>query len=318
MFKKLMASFGVGSAKVDLVLDKQQYRIGETVRGKAVVEGGNADQQVNSLDVDMVLKFNIRGKEFSRVVHTINVSRNFFIKEKKTLEFPIEHHLPADYPISKGSVSYHLITKMDIARSTDSGDTDNLVILPGREVELVMEALDILGFKEKIGSGRIERYGQEFIYYPTALFGERIREMSLKFYSENSIKLFLELRLAGGSMPSGPAHHTELAIPPELLKDNSAGGLAEHIREFIQGELDQVSQSGPKPAPDFAGYQQQASARPGFGGFAGGMVAGLLGAMVLSSLFDLGGDEVADSGAAGGEFDGGDGGFDSGDFGEDV
>lgn len=318
MFKKLMASFGVGSARVDLDLGKQQYRIGETVRGKAVVEGGNADQQVNSLDVDMVLKFNIKGKEFSRVVHTINVSRNFFIKEKKTVEFPIEHYLPADYPISKGSVSYLFITKMDIARSTDTGDTDNLVILPGREMELVMEALDILGFKEKIGSGRIERYGQEFTYYPTALFGEQINEMSLKFYSENSIKLFLELRLAGGSMPSGSAHHTELAIPPEFLKDNAAEGLAGYIREFIQNELNQVSRSGPKPAPDFAGYQQQASARPGFGGFAGGMVAGLLGAMMLSSLFDSGGNEMADSEAAGGEVDGGDGGFGFGDFEEDA
>jgi len=321
MLNKLMASFGVGIAKVNLELDKQQYRIGETVKCKAVIKGGNVDQKVNSLDIDIVMKFNIRGKDFSRVVKTLNVAQNFFVKEKKTVEFPVEHYLPADYPISKGSLSYHLVTKMNIARSSDTGDTDNLVVLPCREMDLVIEAFDILGFKEKIGSGRIERHGQEFTYYPTASFGDQIRELGLKFFSENnSIKLFLELRLTGSNPPSGAVHHTELAIPSELLRVNAVGQIADHIREFIENELKQVSQSGPKPAPDFTSYQQQASGRPGFGGFAGGMVAGLLGAMMFNSLFDFGGNEMAGNETADSDFGGGDdsGGFDFGDFGDDL
>jgi len=321
MFKKLMASFGVGTAKVDLVLDKQQYRIGETIRGKAVVEGGNVDQQVNSLDIDLMLKFNIRGKEFSRVVHTINVANNFFVKEKKTVEFPVEHTLPADYPISKGSVSYHLITKMNIIRSTDSGDTDSLVILPGREMELVIEAFDILGFKEKIGSGRIEKFGQEFIYYPTTAFSDEIKELAFKFFNDNgNIKLFAEVRLLGSNMISGAAHYTEILILPELLRDkNGAGQIADHIREFIENDLKQVARSGPKPPPDFQSYQQQAASRPGFGGFAGGMVAGLLGAMMISSLFDMGGNQGPEGDMTEAEAgDDGDFGFDFGDFGDDI
>lgn len=320
MFKRLMASFGVGTAKVDLILDKQQYRIGETIRGKAVIEGGNVDQQVNSLDIDIMLKFNIRGKEFSRVVHTINVARNFFVKEKKTVEFPVEYTLPADYPISKGSVSYHLITKMNIIRSTDSGDTDSLVVLPSREMEFVIDAFDILGFKEKIGSGKIEKYGQEFIYYPTTAFSDQIKELAFKFYGDSgSIKLFAEIRLNGSNMIPGAAHHTEILISSELFRDNGAGQIADRIREFIENDLKQVARSGPKPAPDFQSYQQQAASRPGFGGFAGGMVAGLLGAMMISSLFDMGGNETAEGAMTEGEAgDDGDFGFDFGDFGDDI
>lgn len=303
MFKKIMASFGIGSAKVNLVLDKQHCRIGEALRGKAVVEGGSVDQEVNSLDVDIMLKFNVRGKEFSRVVHTLNVARNFYVKSKKNLEFPLEHFLPVDYPISKGSVSYHMVTKMDIARSTNSGDTDNLVVLPSREMELIIEAFDILGFKEKMGSGRIEKYGQEFTYYPTTIFGEQLRELAFKFYNENNnIKLFLELRLNTSSVHSGVTHNTELEIPTEMLRGKAAGQIADFIRGFMEKQLQQASISGPKPAPDFESYQRQASARPGFGGFAGGMVTGLLGAMLISSLFDMGGHDTADSGAEGDEF----------------
>lgn len=53
-------------------------------------------------------------------------------------------------------------------------------------MEQVIDAIDILGFKEKIGSGRIERYGQEFIYYPTMFFADQIHELAFKFYSESS------------------------------------------------------------------------------------------------------------------------------------
>ncbi len=320
MLKRIMASFGVGAAKVDLILERRQYRIGETVRGKAVIVGGGVDQAVSSLDVDVMLRFSVRGKEFSRAVQTVKVCRDILVKAKKNIEFPFEHHLPADYPVSKGPVSYHLVTKMDIARAVDAGDADSLVVLPGREMEMVFEALDILGFKEKIGSGRIERYGQEFVYYPGADFDGRLKELSFKFLSrDGEIKLFMELRLGGGLTGPWAAHHAELAMSSEMFKESAAGRIAGRIKEFIETECMLASQNGPRPAPDLAAYHRHPSGRHGFGGFAGGMVAGLLGAMMLHSLFDGGGDEMAAGDPAEGDA-GGDDGFDFGfgDLGDDI
>jgi sporulation-control protein len=312
MLKKIMARFGVGGAGVNLVLDKQQYQIGEIIRGKVIVEGGSVDQEINSLDIDIMLKFNVKGKEFSKVIQTVNVCRNIYAKAKSTVQFPFEHFLLPDYPVSKGSVMYYLVTRLDIARAADAGDTDNLIVLPGVEVALVIEALDILGFKEKIGSGRIEKYGQVFTYYPTTVFSDRIKEIAVRFFTENKdIKLFLEIKYDTGTL----VHHAELTVHWEKLKENQAGMIADAIKDFLERESDQVALNGPKPAPDYASYQQHASGRPGFGGFAGGMVAGLLGAMMIGSLFDgfgedmSGGDEIGEVGQ--------DSGFDM-DFGDDF
>lgn len=323
MLKKFMASLGVGSSKVNLVLDKEQYRIGESLKGRIIVEGGNVDQEIKTLDVDVVMKFIIKGKEFTKVVETVKVARDFHVKAKETREVPFEHYLPFHYPVSRGSVSYYLMTKMDIARAVDTGDTDKFMVLPGKDMALIMDALDALGFREKIGSGKIEKYGQEFDYYPTTLFEDKLKEIDVKFFREGqNIKMFLELSIAGGHIIP-MKHHTELAIPPEVLAVDSVERVTIYIKEFLGQELSHVAAQGPNTRPSYHNYQnhQHGHGGPGFGGFMGGMVAGLLGAAVLGSLFD--GDENAgaegpDAGMAGGE-EGADGGFDFGldDFGGD-
>lgn len=319
MLKRIMASLGIGTAKVNLKLEKGQYRIGESVKGRIIAEGGSVDQEIKTLDVDIVLNFSIRDKKFSKVIETLNVSRNLRVKAGENREIPFEHYLPVHYPISKGSVQYRLISRMDISRSVDSSDTDILIVLPGKEMALILEAMEILGLKEKFDSGKIGRYGQELNYYPTTTFAEQLRELGFKFYCQDrDIKMFLELKLSSGNMFSGAVHHTELAIPPEMLEGNAAGKLAVFIKEFIGNEIARVSTEGPKPAPDYQNYQQH-STRPGFGGFAGGLVAGLLGAMMLNSLFDIGGNEMPGSETAEGEFgDGGGSDFGFGDFGDDI
>lgn len=317
MFKKIMASLGVGAAKVNLILDDEQCRIGKSIKGRIVIEGGNVDQEIKTLDVDVVLRFTIKGKEFTRVVDTIKIARDFNSRAKETRELPFDYYLPVHYPISKGSLSYYLITRMDISRAVDTNDTDKLVVLPSREMAVILEAMDNLGFREKIGSGKIGKHGQEFEYYPTKVFAEQLKELEFKFYSEDrNIKMFLELELTGGYFRSGAEHHTELAIPPELLARGSVKQVADFIRESLEKELKQVSLHGARPIANYQDYHHHhhhGASRPGFGGFMGGMVTGLLGGALLSSLFDVGEGEGTDAEAdmSGGE--GGDeGGFDFG------
>ncbi|SHE30683.1 sporulation-control protein [Desulforamulus putei DSM 12395] len=320
MFKKLMASLGVGAARVNLVLDNEQCRIGEKLTGKVLIEGGNVDQGIHALDVDIVMKFTVRGKEFTRTVDTVRVARDFRIKARETREIPFEHAIPIFYPVSKGSVSYSLATRMDIAQAVDTGDTDRLVVLPSREMTMVFNALEALGFKEKIGSGKIGKLGQQFEFYPSTLFAEQLQELELNFYLENnSMKLFMELELTGGYMRNGLEHHAELDLPAELLSGGSVQGIADFIREFLENELNRVSIQGPRMAPSYHNVQPHTHG-PGFGGFMGGMVAGMLGGAMLGSLFD--GDENEEAGDNGAGEEGSEDGFDFGlgdfmDFGDD-
>ncbi|GAB6179874.1 hypothetical protein JCM14036_11930 [Desulfotomaculum defluvii] len=281
-------------------------------------------QNIHTLDVDVVMKLNIRGKEISRVVETIRVAHDFRIEARDNREIPFEHLIPLHYPISKGSVSYSLVTKMDIAQAVDTGDADPLVVLPSRNMALVFDGLHALGFKEKIGSGKIEQYGQEFDYYPSGQFAEQLKELELKFFiDQNSLKLFLELEMAGGYMRSGQKHHTELTLSAELLASGSVQEVANNIKNFLEEELSQVSVHGPRIAPSYH-QQQHSQHRPGlggaFGGFMGGMVAGMLGGALLGELF--GADEPEASGAEEADMGGDEEGFDFGlgdlgDFGGD-
>lgn len=283
MFKKLMASFGVGAAKVNLVLDKEGYRIGEVVRGKVIVMGGNVAQDINTLDVDVLMRVIIKGKEVKRVLDTVPVARNFRLEAREVKEIPFEHLLPINYPIAKSSLSYFLITKMDIAQAMDTDDNDPLVVLPNKDMQMVFDALQILNFKEKIGSGKITEFGQEFEFYPGPQFAEQLKEIKLKFYiGENEFKLFMEIEMNGGYMRSGISHHAELTVPTDLLADE----LADAINDFLEKELVVISVQGPKIAPSNHSNQQFLGPGSSMGGFMGGMVAGMLSGALLGSIFE--------------------------------
>ncbi|ABO48966.1 SpoOM family protein [Desulforamulus reducens MI-1] len=319
MFKKLMASFGVGAAKVNLLLEKGSYRVGETVNGKVIVEGGNVDQDIQSLDVDVLMRVIIKGKEIKRVLDTFQVAQEFHVRAKETKEIAFEYPIPIHYPISKGSLSYSLITRMDISQAVDTDDSDPLVVLPTRDMQLVFDAFKNLGFKDKIGSGKIEQYGQQFEFIPGSLFNEQLKELELKFYSDpHGVKLLMEIEMNGGYMRNGIEHHTELTLPADLLSSGSVQQLADHIKVFLENELTVISVQGPRMAPSYHNYQQTTQHGSGIGGFMGGMVTGMLGGVLLGSLFD-GGEEEDSSGMIAGDDENG---FDFGlgdfmDFGDD-
>lgn len=51
---------------MNLVLDRAEWRIGETMRGKILVQGGSVDQDIHSLDVNVVLKLASRAKNLPK------------------------------------------------------------------------------------------------------------------------------------------------------------------------------------------------------------------------------------------------------------
>ena len=57
IFNKVLASVGIGSAKVDTVLEKNLYTAGETVYGKVVIQGGNTEQEIDSINLALKTKY---------------------------------------------------------------------------------------------------------------------------------------------------------------------------------------------------------------------------------------------------------------------
>lgn len=53
MFKKMLAIFGKGAAKVDLVLYDAKVPLGGFVRGEIVLLGGEVEQEINKIKVEL-------------------------------------------------------------------------------------------------------------------------------------------------------------------------------------------------------------------------------------------------------------------------
>jgi sporulation-control protein len=56
MFGKVMASIGVGAAKVDTRLEKATYRQGEMIRGEVFVQGGQTPQFIDEIYLFLVVQ----------------------------------------------------------------------------------------------------------------------------------------------------------------------------------------------------------------------------------------------------------------------
>lgn len=304
MFKKLMAKIGVGSAKIDFVLSKQEYELGGLVEGEFRIEGGAVEQEINKVGVDFNLKMNVKGQELSHVIASIPVSSSFIIRanEKKTL--PFTYMLPNNLLISRGPVSYSFATRLDIAGGVDHLDQDSITVQPPVGFQQLVEALGMIGFREKMDSGKFDGYSQEFEFFPTTHYKSQLSELEFTVAIEQEgLRILLELDLITGFGFGEKELKREIFFTHEELGNVQAlsGQLESCIKEMIENPLQ-------FPASRYVGHATGGyrSKGGGLAGAMGGFAAGMLGGMLLDDL--LFGDEEAE--AAGGEEGEEEGGFD--------
>lgn len=300
MFKKVLATMGVGSAEVDLILQKQDYEPGETLKGEFFIKGGTVEQKINNIAVALAMKANINDRPASRKMATIPVVSSFAIQPNEQKTFPFSYELPEQLPISSPFVAYGIATRLDIAGGRDHRDYDRIRILPPWQFIKIKKALESIGFQEKSSSGKLHSFGQQFEYAPTAAtFGNRIHELEWTAAIEkNGVWLFLEVDAA--ALPFGLAERElkhELFLKNEQLKDVST--LSDQLQKTIETMLE-------NPRAYRSSHTRRKHPEATIGHFA----AGLFGGLLLGEALDA--DDALE-----GDLDIGDGlDFDFGDFGD--
>lgn len=151
MFKSLLASLGLGAAKIDLILDDHHVTLGETVTGKIVLIGGDVEQVIESLYVDFKLdsRYTVGDKTryVSEVIERIPISTEMFtVQSNQISEFPFSFHCPRDLPISSVCTKYYFQTNLEIKQGIDSKDRDYVDVLPTGIVKNFMAGFHRLGF----------------------------------------------------------------------------------------------------------------------------------------------------------------------------
>ncbi|MYL18539.1 sporulation protein SpoOM [Halobacillus litoralis] len=203
MFKKLLASVGVGSAKVDTQLEKDQFIPGEDVHGKVVVQGGDVEQSIDAIHIFLMTEA-VREVDDRKVKEKVSlqkyaVSGPVTIQGGETKEIPFSIQIPFHVPASLGRrLPIWFETGLDIPRALDPEDRDPVTIAPHPYIETILDALENqLGFRlRKVEMEYSKRHGyvQEFEFAPGENYRSYLDELEAVFFlQENHVEVMLEV-----------------------------------------------------------------------------------------------------------------------------
>ncbi|WP_415913262.1 sporulation protein [Neptuniibacter sp. QD37_11] len=207
MFKKIMASVGIGSASVDAVLLTDNLMPGMPFNVRINIKGGDVDQEVNGLKMAVATMAKQDGDEGSYytpiVIAQWPVEFNQVVKAKEELALEVELNLPEETPITaihgpRNDCRVWLETGLDIESGLDSSDKDYLEIHPTPVAATLINAMNELGYnleKMDVEVGRatagayqstINCY-QEFEFRPSFGCGFGTQEVEATFITHNSM-----------------------------------------------------------------------------------------------------------------------------------
>lgn len=191
-FNRMMASVGIGNAKVDTRLDNAQLRQGDDVSGTVYIQGGSVEQAVSNIYIQIVTEYiqerDDRKTSHSCILANFKVADAFTIGVNEKKEIPFSFPLPLETPLTVGRHPVWLRTGLDIEMAVDPTDNDFVQVLPHPYTEMVLEAAGSLGFRLKSALCEASRLGrnvpfvQEIEFYPGASYGGRMKELELIFF----------------------------------------------------------------------------------------------------------------------------------------
>ncbi|RFU60479.1 sporulation protein [Peribacillus glennii] len=126
ILRKYMSLLGIGSAKIDLVLNKETYAPGEPVHGHFLIKGGTIDQQLKRIDCDLIAIDN-NGSEKVINSKTILSSARIISEEMNQISFAFQ--LPDSVPASTDGLTYRFHTKLAFNEGASSRDEDAIQII---------------------------------------------------------------------------------------------------------------------------------------------------------------------------------------------
>ncbi|WP_047150735.1 sporulation protein [Aneurinibacillus tyrosinisolvens] len=192
MLNKILASIGIGAAKVDTRLAETHVYPGEQLSGEVHIQGGNAEQAISQIYMYLYTEYykesNDTKTKHREVLASYRVSDALFIQAGEKKVIPFEMKVPYHTPISFGRQKVYLGTGLDIEMAVDPKDTDIVTVLADRLVDQLFSEMETMGFRHSHDSGlceykkhihRMVPFVQEFEFKPTGLFGHELDEVEL-------------------------------------------------------------------------------------------------------------------------------------------
>ncbi|NBI30965.1 sporulation protein [Chengkuizengella sp. YPA3-1-1] len=219
--KKMLSSIGIGSAKVDTVLNNDEFVPGEIIEGVVHIEGGKVEQKIEDVYLSIVatyteikeFEFGDKEKEMEMtkqaVLSKVKIIDAFTIGKGERVQFPIQVQLSYDTPLTLGKTKVWIQTGLDIDNAIDPSDRDYIRVTPNHLVDGLFKSLEDIGFRmyevecetTKTLRNRLP-FIQEFEFKAkSGPFHARLDELEVVlFVEENKVSAILEIdRKARGS-----------------------------------------------------------------------------------------------------------------------
>lgn len=245
MFKKLLASVGIGGAKVDTILTSELLCPGDIFSANIVVIGGDTEQTISGLDLALMTRVKVERDDTEMVVNQRlaqwRIADSFVICEGETKTIPFSAQLPHETPISANGARNNqtkvwITTGLNIDMALDASDKDPLNIIATSIQNKVLQAMDNCGYslvKADVEEGQLRGNGfvssigcyQELEFRPNkfALFG--LSEVEISFVSGPQVThaLFELDRNFGGDS------YRSLSFDNSLSQEQ----VTAHIKQFL-------------------------------------------------------------------------------------
>jgi len=201
-FNKMLASIGVGSAKVDTKLYKSSFSQGETVSGVIEIKGGKTEQYINDIHLSLLTKYVSKSSENefyeTGVISRFRAADRVTIKPDEYKEIPFTFQLPLDSPITSDKTKIWIHTELGIPNALDPSDDDYIEVRPTRLYENILDTLNSLGFYlREVDCEQVPKsircrlpFLQEFEYVPTINpFKGLLDELEVSLVSQTDFNL---------------------------------------------------------------------------------------------------------------------------------
>ncbi|CAH0524254.1 sporulation protein [Vibrio hippocampi] len=217
-FKKTLASFGIGSARVDSVIHQEFVYPGDQLKVTIHVYGGNTSQEVDNINVSLCCRYiaevarnqnehndNDPGVTKKRVAKTHQLQSwslpyAFTIEPGQTRDFEATLEVPWNTPVTIGDSKVWLETGLDIALAVDPSDKDILTVRPDPLLDGIFSSLEAQGLRIRqveceAAKGFEMPFVQEFEFVPTTgPYHGRWRELEMVAYrTPEQLQLWFEV-----------------------------------------------------------------------------------------------------------------------------
>jgi sporulation-control protein len=205
VFKKVLTTVGIGTAKVDTHLYHDLLIPGEMLDGEVHITGTDVSQEIGDIYLYLATQYkqdvNKPTPTQECVLLKYHLTERFALPPNEEKVIPFSFQLPHETPLTLRHQPVYLCTGPDIANGIDPKDTDYILVRPHPLMQRVLDALENLGFQlSDVNCAYHPRFGskypftQEFEFRPIGKYRGRLNELEVIFsLKPDELEVFLEL-----------------------------------------------------------------------------------------------------------------------------